>query len=172
MRQRVMIAMAVANDPDVLIADEPTTALDVTVQAQILDLLAIAASSTGLALVLITHDLGVVAGLADRVHSCTPAASSSPGRSSTLFHRPQHPYTRGLLASLPRLDLPDRELTPIGGIPPTAATTNLSAARSLPAVRTPSQHVPMPSQRCSLCNESLVACGVLPLAETPTEASR
>jgi oligopeptide/dipeptide ABC transporter ATP-binding protein len=118
MRQRAMIAMALANDPDILIADEPTTALDVTVQAQILEVLRDLQSNRDLAIVLITHDLGVVAGLADTVHVMYAGHIVESGPVVDIFHRSQHPYTAALLASLPRLDRPERELVPIGGMPP------------------------------------------------------
>ena len=118
MRQRAMIAMALANDPDILIADEPTTALDVTIQAQILKVLRDLQSARGLTIVLITHDLGVVAGLADSVHVMYAGNIVEAGPVVDIFHRSNHPYTAGLLGSLPRLDRPERELVPIGGIPP------------------------------------------------------
>ena len=102
MRQRVMIAMALANRPQVLIADEPTTALDVTTQAQILDLLGELQREMGLALVLVTHDLGVVAGLADRVVVMYAGRVVEEAPVDELFTRSGHPYTRGLLASVPR----------------------------------------------------------------------
>jgi len=117
MRQRVMIAMAVANDPAVLIADEPTTALDVTIQAQILEVLGSVRDATGLAIVLITHDLGVVAGMADRVHVMYAGRVVERGGVDEVFHRPDHPYTRRLLACVPRLDRRDG-VVPIGGSPP------------------------------------------------------
>jgi oligopeptide/dipeptide ABC transporter ATP-binding protein len=104
MRQRAMIAMAIANDPDVLIADEPTTALDVTIQAQVLDVLERIQDRTDTAIVLITHDLGVVAGVADRVLVMYAGRQAELGTVDDVFYRPSHPYTRGLLASLPRLD--------------------------------------------------------------------
>ncbi len=171
MRQRVMIAMALANDPDILIADEPTTALDVTVQAQILDLLRSLRQSRELAIILITHDLGVVAGLADSVHVMYAGRIAESGPVVDIFHRPQHPYTAGLLASLPRLDLPDRELTPIGGIPPRLYEEPVGCAfapRCQYAIAACSESEPMLQH----VNESLVACGVLPMEETTTEASR
>ncbi|NUR28960.1 MAG: ABC transporter ATP-binding protein, partial [Catenulispora sp.] len=122
MRQRVMIAMAIANDPDVIIADEPTTALDVTVQAQILEVLATAKQATGAAIVLITHDLGVVAGFADRA---TVMYAGRPVETATveeLFAAPRMPYTAGLLGSLPRLDAGRGALLrSIPGAPPTLA---------------------------------------------------
>jgi oligopeptide/dipeptide ABC transporter ATP-binding protein len=118
MRQRVMIAMAIANDPDLLIADEPTTALDVTVQAQILQTLADVRAERDLAIVLITHDLGVVAGIADSVHVMYAGRMVEKGSVADVFYRPNHPYTIGLLRCLPRLDRRDAELAPIGGMPP------------------------------------------------------
>ncbi|MEU6217550.1 ABC transporter ATP-binding protein [Streptomyces sp. NPDC047022] len=118
MRQRVVIAIAMANDPDVIIADEPTTALDVTVQAQILDALETARAETGAALVLITHDLGVVAGHTDRVAVMYAGRIVETGPVEDLFYTPRMPYTLGLLGSLPRLDREEARLTPIGGSPP------------------------------------------------------
>lgn len=108
MRQRALIAMSVANDPDLIIADEPTTALDVTVQAQVLDVLERIQSRTNSALMLITHDLGVVAGVADRVLVMYSGSAVEEAGVDDLFYATSHPYTRGLLASLPRLDARDR----------------------------------------------------------------
>ncbi|MDQ6821485.1 MAG: ABC transporter ATP-binding protein [Actinomycetota bacterium] len=119
MRQRAMIAMALANDPKLLIADEPTTALDVTVQAQILALLADLQQRLGTAIIVITHDLGVVAEIADEI--CVMYSGRIVERAPTeqIFHRPEHPYTWGLLKSIPRLDTPrGEELVPIAGRPP------------------------------------------------------
>jgi peptide/nickel transport system ATP-binding protein len=118
MRQRVMVAMAVANQPDVILADEPTTALDVTVQAQLLDLLATLRVETGAAMILITHDLGVVAGVADRVIVMYGGRIAEEGSTDDVFARPTMPYTRGLLASIPRLDDAGTRLAPIPGSPP------------------------------------------------------
>src|SRR5918911_2813290 len=119
MRQRVMIAMAIANDPDVIIADEPTTALDVTIQAQILEVLETAQEATGAGIVMITHDLGVVAGFADRVMVMYAGRPVETGSVDDLFYRPRMPYTLGLLGSLPRLDAAERlPLTPVEGTPP------------------------------------------------------
>jgi peptide/nickel transport system ATP-binding protein len=119
MRQRVMIAMALACEPAVLIADEPTTALDVTIQAQILRLIVRMRESHGAAVVLITHDLGVVARLADRVAVMYAGRIVEQGSVRDLFHRPQHPYTWGLLESIPRIDRPRIErLHSIAGQPP------------------------------------------------------
>jgi peptide/nickel transport system ATP-binding protein len=119
MRQRVMIAMAMANDPDVIIADEPTTALDVTIQAQILEVFKKAKEVTGAAVVLITHDLGVVAGFADRVLVMYAGKPVETAEVDTLFAEPTMPYTIGLLGSIPRLDAGrGQPLTPIEGNPP------------------------------------------------------
>ena len=119
MRQRVMIAMAMANDPDVIIADEPTTALDVTIQAQVLEVLKTAQRATGAAIVMITHDLGVIAGFADRVMVMYAGRPVEAGGVDDLFYRPRMPYTLGLLGSLPRVDATEREpLTPLEGSPP------------------------------------------------------
>src|SRR5690606_35699211 len=119
MRQRVMIAMAIANDPDLIIADEPTTALDVTVQAQVLEVLKTAKEATGAAIVLITHDLGVVAGTADRVMVVYAGRAVETAPVDELFAHPRMPYTLGLLGSLPRLDADERRpLVPIEGQPP------------------------------------------------------
>lgn len=119
MRQRVMIAIALACDPAVLIADEPTTALDVTIQAQILALLAELKRSRGMAMALITHDLGVVAGVADRVAVMYGGRIVELGSVNQVLKSPQHPYTRALLASMPRLDAPDTaRLQAISGQPP------------------------------------------------------
>jgi len=119
MRQRVVIAIAMANQPDVIIADEPTTALDVTVQAQILEVLDTALEETGAAMVLITHDLGVVAGVADRVLVMYAGRPVEIGSVEDIYYEPRMPYTLGLLGSLPRVDSGGRErLTPIVGSPP------------------------------------------------------
>src|SRR5919197_2233830 len=119
MRQRVMIAMAIANDPDVIIADEPTTALDVTIQAQILEVLKTAQEATGAGIVMITHDLGMVAGFADRVMVMYAGRAVETASVDDLFYRPRMPYTLGLLGSLPRLDAAERlPLTPVEGTPP------------------------------------------------------
>ena len=116
MRQRVIIAIAIANNPKVLIADEPTTALDVTVQAQILEVIERVQERFGTAVVLITHDLGVIARVADRVNVMYAGRNVEQGTIDNLFDHPSHPYTRGLLASLPR---PGKQrLKPITGFPP------------------------------------------------------
>ena len=122
MRQRAMIAMALACEPQLIIADEPTTALDVTVQAQILDLLKDLADRTGSALVLITHDLGVVARYADRVVVMYAGRVVESAPATELYARPRHPYTQGLMASVPRLDGDTSvRLVPIEGQPPDLA---------------------------------------------------
>ena len=117
MRQRVMIAIALACEPEILIADEPTTALDVTIQAQVLELLMGLVKDSNTAMVLITHDLGVVAGTCDRVHVMYSGRVVESGERHELFAQPCHHYTRGLLASVPRLDLVGGKLTPIPGSP-------------------------------------------------------
>ena len=147
MRQRVVIAIAIANNPKVLIADEPTTALDVTVQAQILEVIERVQKSFGTAVVLITHDLGVIARVADRVNVMYAGRNVEKGGVDSLFDHPSHPYTRGLLASLPH-EGADR-LTPITGFPPNmlmpppgcgfaprCSFANDECVKSLPALRT------------------------------------
>jgi oligopeptide/dipeptide ABC transporter ATP-binding protein len=119
MRQRAVIAMAMTNDPDVIIADEPTTALDVTVQAQVLDTLERVQENTSAGIVLITHDLGVVAGMADKVLVMYAGKPVEVGDTDAIYYGPRMPYTLGLLGSLPRLDAKgDEQLTPIRGAPP------------------------------------------------------
>ena len=147
MRQRVVIAIAIANNPKVLIADEPTTALDVTVQAQILEVIERVQKSFGTAVVLITHDLGVIARVANRVNVMYAGRNVEKGGVDALFDHPSHPYTRGLLASLPHEGV-DR-LTPIIGFPPNmlipppgcgfaprCSFANDDCVRSLPSLRT------------------------------------
>ncbi|MCC6719491.1 MAG: ABC transporter ATP-binding protein, partial [Acetobacteraceae bacterium] len=119
MRQRVMIAMALACEPDLLIADEPTTALDVTVQAQILDLLRDLQAQSGMAIILITHDLGVVAEMADEVAVMYAGRVVERAAGAAIFDDPQHPYTLGLLGSIPKLEEQhDRLLAIEGAVPP------------------------------------------------------
>jgi oligopeptide transport system ATP-binding protein len=121
MRQRVMIAMALLCRPKILIADEPTTALDVTIQAQILDLVRGLAEDFGTSIIFITHDLGVVAGLADRVAVMYAGRVVETGPTAEVFESPAHPYTRALLASVPRLTGEREELKPVGGAVPSGA---------------------------------------------------
>ncbi|MFG1704361.1 dipeptide ABC transporter ATP-binding protein [Nonomuraea sp. M3C6] len=118
MRQRAMIAMAIANDPDLLICDEPTTALDVTIQAQVLEVLKTAQRETGAGIVMITHDLGVIAGMADRVLVMYAGKPVEQGPVDDIYYRPRMPYTMGLLASIPRVDGEEGPLVPIEGNPP------------------------------------------------------
>jgi peptide/nickel transport system ATP-binding protein len=122
MRQRVMIAIALSAEPEILIADEPTTALDVTVQAQILEVLDRLRETHGMAVLLITHDLGIVAGRADRVAVMYAGQIVEEAPTAALFARPSHPYTQGLFASVPRITGPVERLTPIAGtVPPPGA---------------------------------------------------
>ncbi|MFE7972482.1 ABC transporter ATP-binding protein [Streptomyces shenzhenensis] len=118
MRQRIMIAMALALEPDLIIADEPTTALDVTVQAQVMDLLAELQREYNMGLILITHDLGVVADVADKIAVMYAGRIVERAPVHELYKRPAHPYTRGLLDSIPRLDQKGQELYAIKGLPP------------------------------------------------------
>jgi len=119
MRQRVMIALALSCDPKLIIADEPTTALDVTIQAQILELMKDLSNRLGVALIIITHNLGVVARYADRVNVMYAGKIVEMGDAEQIYHRPRHPYTVGLLASVPRMDRHrGRRLVPIEGQPP------------------------------------------------------
>jgi peptide/nickel transport system ATP-binding protein len=119
MRQRAMIAMAIANDPKMLIADEPTTALDVTIQAQVLEVMKMAQDATGAAMLLITHDLGVVAGIADRVQVMYAGRLFETGSADDIFYRSRNPYTLGLLQSVPRINARTEDrLRTIPGSPP------------------------------------------------------
>ncbi|MEU8433283.1 ABC transporter ATP-binding protein [Streptomyces sp. NPDC029216] len=141
MRQRAMIAMAMANDPDVLLADEPTTALDVTIQAQILDVLRTAQRETGAALVLVSHDLGVIAGMADRVAVMYAGRIVETGTASEVFGRPAMPYTMGLIGAVPRLDGGGGVLVPIPGSPPAAGRAGPGCAFA--------PRCPMAEERCT-----------------------
>ena len=118
MSQRIMIAMAIALEPDVLIADEPTTALDVTIQAQIMELLAELRRETGMALILITHDVGVIAESTERVMVMYAGRIVESGPTGAVVARPAHPYTEGLMSSMPRAEMKDRRLVTIEGAPP------------------------------------------------------
>jgi oligopeptide transport system ATP-binding protein len=118
MRQRIMIAMSIALDPEVLIADEPTTALDVTVQAQVMELLAELQRESNMAMILITHDLGVVADVADKIAVMYAGRIVENAPVHDIYKAPAHPYTKGLLESIPRVDLKGQELYAIKGLPP------------------------------------------------------
>ena len=118
MRQRVMIAMALACEPDILIADEPTTALDVTIQAQILELMQELQKKMGMAIIMITHDLGVIASMCDEVIVMYAGSVCERGTADNIFYRPRHEYTKGLIRSIPNIDLDDKvRLVPIEGTP-------------------------------------------------------
>ncbi len=142
MRQRVMIAMALACEPDLLIADEPTTALDVTVQAQILDLLRELQQQSGMAIILITHDLGVVAEMADEVAVMYAGRVVERSTGAAIFDDPQHPYTLGLLGSIPKLEETHERLLAIeGAVPapfdlPTGCRFHPRCVFEVPACRT------------------------------------
>ncbi len=128
MNQRVMIALALAGEPDVLVADEPTTALDATIQAQILDLIRDIRRETGMALILISHDIGVVGDLCDRIAVMYAGRIVETAATRDLLTRPRHPYTQGLLAALPVLEGPRRRLTPIPGTVPAPAAISAGCA--------------------------------------------
>ena len=117
MRQRVMIAMALACEPDILIADEPTTALDVTIQAQILELMKDLQKQLGMAIIIVTHDLGVIASMCDEIIVMYGGRVCERGTADDIFYRPHHEYTKGLLRSIPRADNMKQKLVPIGGTP-------------------------------------------------------
>jgi oligopeptide transport system ATP-binding protein len=117
MRQRDMIAMALACEPDILIADEPTTALDVTIQAQILELMQDLQKKLGMAIIMVTHDLGVIASMCDEIIVMYGGRVCERGTADDIFYRPAHEYTKGLLRSIPRTDNMKEKLVPIGGTP-------------------------------------------------------
>ena len=117
MRQRVMIAMALVCEPDILIADEPTTALDVTIQAQILELMQDLQKKLGMAIIMVTHDLGVIASMCDEILVMYGGRVCERGTADDIFYRPAHEYTKGLLRSIPRVDNLKEKLVPIGGTP-------------------------------------------------------
>ncbi|NMH93392.1 ABC transporter ATP-binding protein [Pseudonocardia bannensis] len=160
MRQRVVIAMAIANDPDLIIADEPTTALDVTVQAQVLDVLKTAQEITGAGIVLITHDLGVVAGVADRLMVMYAGRAVEQGAVDEVFGHPRMPYTLGLLGSVPRLDATEkRPLVPIEGQPPPMTDLPPGCPFTL--------RCPMAVERCSAEEPALEVVGPGPGGPEP-----
>ena len=149
MRQRVVIAIAIANNPDIIIADEPTTALDVTIQAQILDILKVAQKETGAAGVLITHDLGVVAGTADDVMVMYAGRAVERASIDTLFERPSQPYTMGLLGAVPKPHMAaEHRLVPIKGNPPSLA--------AIPAGCPFSPRCPMATDECRVTEPDLL----------------
>ncbi|NKZ01760.1 ABC transporter ATP-binding protein [Nocardiopsis alborubida] len=155
MRQRVMIAMAMANNPDVIICDEPTTALDVTIQAQILDLLRTARRETGAAIVMITHDLGVVAGFVDRVLVMYAGRPVETGRVDDIYYRSRMPYTMGLLGAVPRMDLEHQgALVPIKGTPPSLS--------DLPPGCPFAPRCPLARPECDLAEPELLTIGAQP----------
>ncbi|MFG3055096.1 dipeptide ABC transporter ATP-binding protein [Kitasatospora sp. NPDC048239] len=151
MRQRAMIAMAIANDPDILLADEPTTALDVTIQAQVLDVLRTAQRETGAALVLVSHDLGVIAGMADRVAVMYAGRVVETADVDELFAAPRHPYTLGLIGAVPRLDARGGPLVPIPGAPAPMA--------DLPAGCPFAARCPLVEERCRTAEPGLEGPG-------------
>jgi peptide/nickel transport system ATP-binding protein len=166
MRQRVMIAMALINDPDLLIADEPTTALDVTTQAQILNLMMKLQQDFGSAIIMITHDLGVIAEIADDVVVMYAARVAEQAPVDNLFRRPHHPYTWGLLGSLPRLDIEVDRLVQIQGQPPSLLNPPrgcrfhprcpyvMEICRTTEPELLPVSHDPEHFQRCHLDEET------------------
>jgi len=177
MRQRVMIAIALAAEPELLIADEPTTALDVTVQAQILEVLDRLRETRGMAVLLITHDLGIVAGRADRVAVMYAGQIVEEAATPELFARPSHPYTQGLFASVPRLTGPRERLTPISGnVPaPSAWPSGCRFRPRCPIVHPKSDAMPplLPAgpdhtMRCWLAESPATA----PTPAAPAEAAR
>lgn len=127
MRQRVMIAMALACEPDILIADEPTTALDVTIQAQILELMQSLQKKLGMAIIMITHDLGVIADMCDEIIVMYAGGVCERGTVDEIFYNPRHEYTKGLLRSIPKLDTNHAKLIPISGSPSTLQTCQRAA---------------------------------------------
>jgi oligopeptide/dipeptide ABC transporter ATP-binding protein len=170
MRQRIMIAMAIALEPDIIIADEPTTALDVTVQAQIMELLAELRRETGSGLILITHDLGVVAEVADRISVMYAGRVIERGTATEIFESPAHPYTRGLLDSMPKVTGTDERLYAIPGLPPslTSVPPGCPFSPRCPRAEEICRHDPPPptielwSRRTSDCHfaEEVIAHGV------------
>ncbi len=173
MRQRVMIAMALSCDPRLLIADEPTTALDVTIQAQILDIITKLRREVGMALIMITHDLGVVAGICDRINVMYAGYIVERAPTEELFANPRHPYTLGLLKSIPRMDMERKsKLVPIEGFPPDLITIGARCpfqARCIYAV--PKSEEENPTLQ-PVGNDHDVACWVDVYADSGVAAAR
>ena len=161
MRQRVLIAMALACEPELLIADEPTTALDVTIQAQILELIADLQQRLGLSVLLITHDLGVVAGLCDRVAVMYSGKIVELATADELYADPGHPYAAGLLRSTPRLDVVMPRLVSIDGVAARSGRTRRAAARSLPRCALAIDAVPRGDARPEDASTTVAPGGVL-----------
>jgi oligopeptide/dipeptide ABC transporter ATP-binding protein len=157
MRQRAMIAIALACKPKLLIADEPTTALDVTVQAQVLELMAELRARLGMSLVLISHDLGVIAEHCDRIVVMYAGQVVETGPTRAVIDAPLHPYTAGLLASLPRLNAPDAPLTPIRGQVPDA-THQPAGCRFAPRCPRRAEPCAQPQQMRALGADRSVRC--------------
>jgi peptide/nickel transport system ATP-binding protein len=182
MRQRVMIAMALVNDPDLLIADEPTTALDVTTQAQILNLMKRLQQEFGSAILMITHDLGVIAETADDVLVMYAAKVVERAKVDDLFSRPQHPYTWGLMGSLPRLEADVERLTQIPGQPPSLLRPPggcrfhprcpyvMDVCKTTVPELEPTHHDPAHTQACHLDEETKEREAAKLLAATMAEA--
>ncbi|WP_405014899.1 dipeptide ABC transporter ATP-binding protein [Kitasatospora sp. NBC_01539] len=160
MRQRAMIAMAVANGPDILLADEPTTALDVTIQAQVLDVLRTACRETGAALVLVSHDLGVIAGMADRVAVMYAGRVVESAPVDALFANPRHPYTLGLIGAVPRPDGRGGPLVPIPGRPPAPGESGPGCPFA--------PRCPLVEDRCRTAEPPLARTAVHPLENART----
>ena len=163
MRQRVMIAMAIALDPLVLIADEPTTALDATVQAQVLEVLSEVRQRMSGAMMIISHDLGVIAGVADRVMVMYAGHCVERGDTDDVYHRARHPYTAGLLAAVPRLDRTSVRLAPIAGSPPVPVGAGPGCSFA--------PRCPIATEICSHQEPALRGPAGLPPEATPMEAA-
>ena len=146
MRQRVMIAMALVCEPDILIADEPTTALDVTIQAQILELMQDLQKKLGMAIIMVTHDLGVIASMCDEILVMYGGRVCERGTADDIFYRPAHEYTKGLLRSIPKADNMNEKLVPIGGTP--VSYTHLESYISTNGARWDSVDT---VEECNLC---------------------
>ncbi len=162
MRQRVMIAMALANDPQILIADEPTTALDVTIQTQILDLIGDLRDETGMGTIMITHDLGVVAEIADTVAVMYGGQIVEQGPVEEVFRNPQHPYTIGLMSAMPRLDRPGERLAIVPGTVPTISNMP-DGCRFRTRCAFATSHCATRPQLTDVAPEHGVACHYVPL---------